>query len=112
MLHDQAAQLLRGGIFDLHGEAGTCALFNVSVLHTATTRPTQRERKSVQIYYGHRDRPYLANDSAVPVHLWRDNLNQETRGFYGVLNERTRVFMHAFSPDDEAAINPAELTAK
>ncbi|SVE42693.1 uncharacterized protein METZ01_LOCUS495547, partial [marine metagenome] len=103
VLDDQAAQLLRGGIFDLHGEAGTCALFNVAVLHTPTTRPTQRERKTVQIYYGHRDRPYLANDSAVPVQLWRDNPDPETRGFYGVLNERTRVFMHAFSPEDESA---------
>ena len=40
LLMDQQAQLARGGIYDLHGPAGTCALFNVAALHTATTRPT------------------------------------------------------------------------
>ena len=57
---DEAAQLARGGVHDLHGPAGTCALFNVSVLHTATTRPTQQIRKTAQIYYGHRHRAPLA----------------------------------------------------
>ena len=55
ILEDQHAQLARGGVYDLHGPAGTCALFNVAALHTATTRPTRCERKTVQIYYGHRE---------------------------------------------------------
>jgi ectoine hydroxylase-related dioxygenase (phytanoyl-CoA dioxygenase family) len=96
ILENQQEQLARGGVYDLHGPAGTCALFNVSVLHTATTRPTKAIRKTVQIYYGHRDRPYLANDSGIPATLWRDNSDEETRSFYGVLNERTRTFMAAF----------------
>ncbi len=96
ILKDRQEQLARGGVYDLHGPAGTCALFNVSVLHTATTRPTQAIRKTVQIYYGHRQRPYLANDSAIPATLWRDHPDAETRGFYGVLNQRTRTLMAAF----------------
>ena len=96
VLREVEQQLARGGVHDLHGPAGTCALFNVSVLHTATTRPTQAVRKSVQIYYGHRDRAPLANDSAMPATLWRDHPDEETRGFYGVLNARTRVLMEAF----------------
>ena len=44
VLEDKEAQLKRGGEYHLHGPAGTCALFNVAVLHTATTRPTQAER--------------------------------------------------------------------
>ena len=96
VLKDQEAQLARGGVYDLHGPAGTCALFNVAALHTATTRPTTSERKTVQIYYGHRDRAPLANDSGIPATLWRDHPDDETRAFYGVLNQRTKLYMAAF----------------
>lgn len=98
ILKDNGAQVERGGVYDLHGPAGTVALFNVAVLHTATTRPTRQTRKTVQIYYGHRDRPPLANDSSIPAAFWRDHSDPETRGFYGVLNERTRLYMAAFPP--------------
>lgn len=96
VLEDDAQQLERGGEYHLHGPAGTCALFNVSLLHTATTRPTRAVRKTAQIYYGHRDRPYLANDSAIPATFWRDHPDPATRSFYGVLNDRTRLFMAAY----------------
>ncbi len=96
VLEDNDSQLKRGGVYDLHGPAGTCALFNVAVLHTATTRPTNATRKTVQVYYGHRNRPPLANDSGIPATLWREHKDEETRDFYGVLNERTRVYMAAF----------------
>ena len=95
-LKDIEAQLRRGGKHDLFGPAGTCALFNVALAHTATTRPTKSIRKSVQIYYGHRNRAPLANDSAMPATFWRDSEDAETRGFYGLLNERTRILMRAF----------------
>ena len=97
VLADASTQLQRG-VYDLHGPAGTCALCNAAILHTATTRPTRVERKTVQIYYGHRHRPPLANDSAIPATLWRDHPDEETRGFYGVLNERTRLLASAY-PD-------------
>lgn len=96
VLRDPKEQVARGGIVDCLGPAGTCFLFNVAVLHTATTRPTTRQRKSVQIYYGHRHRAPLANDSAIPATFWRDSQDEETRGFYGVINDRTRLFRDAF----------------
>lgn len=96
VLQDEEAQLARGGVHDLLGPAGTCALFNVAVLHTATTRPTRAERKTVQIYYGHRGRAPLANDSCIPATLWRDHADPETRAFYGVLNRRTKLYLAAF----------------
>ena len=95
LLNDEK-QLAHGGIYDLHGPAGTCALFNVAALHTATTRPTRAERKTVQIYYGHRERAPLANDSCIPATLWRDHADPETRAFYGVLNRRTELYLAAF----------------
>ena len=93
---DQGEQIARGGEYHLHGPAGTCALFNVAVLHTPTTRSTTAERRTVQIYYGHRDRAPLANDSSIPSAFWRDSADGEKRGFYGVLNERTKKYMAAF----------------
>lgn len=102
ILEEKESQLARGGVLDLHGPAGTCALFNVAVLHTATTRPTVSERKTVQIYYGHRNRPPLSNDSGIPATLWRDGEDEETRAFYGVLNERTRLYAAAFGGEGRA----------
>ena len=99
-LKNMEAQLERGGKHDICGPAGTCALFNVALAHTATTRPTEAVRKSVQIYYGHRNRAPLANDSAIPATFWRDHPDPETRGFYGLLNERTRILNRAFGASE------------
>ena len=87
------AQLEAGGIHNLYGQAGTAILFNFSVLHTATVRVTKSERKTAQIYYGHRNRPYMANDSLIPVDFWRDHPDEEVRAFYGVLNDKTRKYL-------------------
>jgi hypothetical protein len=100
-MEDREAQLERGGVVDIHGPAGTVCLFNVSVLHTATTRPTQADRKTVQTYYGHRQRPYLANDSIIPPRFSQYDPDPETRAFYGNLNEVTRLYMRGFGIDTE-----------
>tara|TARA_B100001013_G_scaffold308439_1_gene212394 strand:- start:15 stop:395 length:381 start_codon:yes stop_codon:yes gene_type:complete len=63
---DRGSQLQRGGMVDLYGSAGTCVLFNVAVLHTATTRPTTAARKSIQVYYGHTNRPHLSEITYIP----------------------------------------------
>ena len=102
ILEDTAKQLERGGGVDLHGPAGTVCLFNVSVLHTATTRPTQSERLSVQVYYGHRARAYLADDSVIPPMSWKDHPDSEVRAFYGNINEITRIYLRAFGMDEPA----------
>ena len=90
---DTEPQLERGGVHDLHGEAGTAILFNVAVLHTATVRVTQHERKTVQVYYGHRHHQFLSNDSLIPVDFWHNHSDPETRAFYGVLNDKTRRYI-------------------
>jgi ectoine hydroxylase-related dioxygenase (phytanoyl-CoA dioxygenase family) len=101
VIENEKEQLARHGQVHFHGLAGSCMLFNASVQHSATTRPTQAVRRTVQIYYGHRDRPYLANDSAIPATLWRDHHDSETRAFYGVLNDRTRIFLAAYPERSE-----------
>tara|TARA_B100001123_G_C15256053_1_gene1004692 strand:- start:529 stop:1284 length:756 start_codon:yes stop_codon:yes gene_type:complete len=96
VLEDNEAQLKRGGIVDIHGPAGTVCLFNVAVLHTATTRPTESERKTTQTYYGHRDRKFLANDSIIPPRLWKHDPDPETRAFYSNLNDVSKLYNEAF----------------
>ena len=92
-------QLQRSPATHLHGPAGTCAIFNVALFHTATTRRTEADRKTVQIYYGHRDRAPLANDSGIPTRLSEHPHDEPTRSFYGNINERTRLFMRAYGAD-------------
>ncbi len=89
-------QLARDGAIDIHGPAGTVCLFNVAVLHTATVRRTEKERRTVQIYYGHRERRFLADDSVIPARFWKGHRDAEVRAFYGNLNGITRAYMEAF----------------
>ena len=103
VLKEPEDQLARGGIVDIEGPAGAVCLFNVSVLHTATTRTTSQERKTLQIYYGHRDRAPLANDSVIPPRFWKHDPDPETRAFYGNLNEVTRIYMESFGVEDTTA---------
>lgn len=102
---DAKAQVARNGIVDLHGPAGSAALFNVAVLHTATVRSTIAERKSVQIYYGHSRRPFLSEDSVMPPAFWRDHEDAEVRAFYGVLNGKTQEFLNRTSGRDDIPQN-------
>ena len=95
-------QLERGGCFDVHGPAGTVCLFNVAVLHRATVRKTGKERKSIQVYYGHRDRPYLADDSLIPPMFFNHHPDPEVRAFYGNFNDITRLYMRAFGIEESA----------
>lgn len=101
VLEDREAQLERGGIVDIYGPAGSVCLFNVAVLHSATTRPTEAERKTVQTYYGHRDRKFLANDSIIPPRLWKHDPDPETRAFYGNLNDVSRLYNNAFGIEEK-----------
>ncbi len=98
-LLDKDAQLERAGSHEVYGPAGTAALWNSSMWHGLTVKPTQRERKTVQIIYGHRDRPYMSQQSIIPATLWRDDPDPEVRAFYGNLNDRTRIYMAAAGVD-------------
>lgn len=93
---DAEAQLAARGSVDISGPAGTVALFNLSVLHTATVRPTKHERKTLQTYYGHRGGPVLSHYSTLPARLWRDHPDPEVRALYGNLNEKSRLYAEAF----------------
>ena len=94
---EPASQLQRGGLIDFYGPAGTGVLFNVAVLHTATVRSTNTERKSVQIYYGHIDRPHLSEVTYIPHVFWRDHPEPEVRAFYSILNRKTEIYWRKFS---------------
>jgi hypothetical protein len=100
-------QLMRGGSRDLYGCAGTAILFNVCRLHTVTVRPTQCERKSAQIYYGHRHRKYLSEQSYIPAGLWRDHPDGEVRGFYSVINDKTQTYLERTAGRDEVPVDKA-----
>jgi hypothetical protein len=108
LIQDNPAQLERGGCHDIHGPAGTVCLFNVSVLHTATTRPTQADRKTLQIYYGHLGGAPLANDSVIPAAFWKDHPDADVRAMYGNLNEVTRLYARAFGINDDAGSHIAQ----
>ena len=84
------------GKVHLHGPAGTVVLFNLSVLHAATVRITPHERKTVQIYYGHRGGPVLSDCTMIPARLWRDHPDPEVRGFYGMMTSRTQQYAEGF----------------
>jgi len=89
-------QLERSGSVDIYGPAGTVALFNLSVMHTATVRPTMKERKTVQTYYGFQSGPSLSHHTTIPARLWRDHPDPEVRAFYGNLNDKSRLYAAAF----------------
>lgn len=91
-----AEQLARGGVYDLEGPAGTAAFFNLSALHAATVRPCTRGRKSVQVYYGHRE--YQSGDKGT-VEGWLLKLRSGHSNSGGVVTPP----LHGSSSDLEAA---------
>ena len=90
-------------------EAGTAIVFNFSVLHTATVRTTNSERKTVQVYYGHRNQPHMANDSLIPVGFWKNHPDEEVRNFYGVLNDKTRKYLETGGDDEKSLDQAAQI---
>jgi hypothetical protein len=87
---DTPAQLAQGGSLPFRGRAGSGILFNAATLHGATLAQTERERRILQVYYGHPDRPSLSQVSLMPPRLWRDDPDPEVRRFYGKLNRYTQ----------------------
>lgn len=87
---DTGVQVERRGSVPFYGTAGSAILFNAATLHGATFRKTERERRILQIYYGHESRPPLAEVTLMPPRLWRDDPDPTIRRFYGKLNGYTR----------------------
>lgn len=86
---DTPAQLAQGGSIPFRGKAGSGILFNAATLHGATIAQTERERRILQVYYGHESRPSLSQVSLMPPRLWRDSPDLEVRRFYSKLNRYT-----------------------
>ncbi len=84
------AQLAHGGSLPFYGKAGSGILFNAATLHGATVAQTEKERRILQIYYGHEGRPSLAEVTLMPPRLWKDDPDPEIRRFYGKLNRYTQ----------------------
>ena len=89
-------QLARRGKVDLHGPAGTAVLFNLSVLHAAHIRPTTKQRKTIQTYYGLQAGPILSQYTVIPTSLWRDHPKPDVRMFYSLLNDKSKRFNAAY----------------
>ena len=85
--------LERGGILDFHGKAGSGILFNAATLHGVTLRETNKVRRTIQVYFGHPDRPPLSDVTLMPPRLWRDHDDPEIRRFYGKFNRYSRVML-------------------
>ena len=66
---------------EVHGRAGTAILFSASALHAGTIRADGGERKTVQVYFCHRERALGGDlDLKIPEALLRDT---EARLLYG-----------------------------
>jgi hypothetical protein len=100
IINDKTRHIERGGILHFYGKAGSAILFNAATVHGVTTRKTNRVRRTVQVYYGHPNRPSLSEVSAIPPRLWRDHVDPETRRFYGKLNRYTKVLMQGMGIAD------------
>ena len=87
---DTPAQLAQGGSLPFRGRAGSGILFNAATLHGATLAQTTRERRILQVYYGHPNRSSLSQVTLMPPRLWRDDPDPEVRRFYGKLNRYTQ----------------------
>lgn len=100
ILNDKAAHLERGGILNFYGKAGSAILFNAATVHGVTLRKTNKTRRTVQVYYGHPNRPSLSEVSLIPPRLWRDHADPEIRRFYGKFNRYNKVMQQGLGLAD------------
>ncbi|MEM7029726.1 MAG: phytanoyl-CoA dioxygenase family protein [Chloroflexota bacterium] len=96
VLMDAEAQLTQSGLFHFYGKAGTAILFNSAILHGVTLRKTGKIRRTIQLYYGHPNRPSLSDLSLKPPRLWRDHPDADIRHLYGKMNRFTNVVLRNF----------------
>ncbi len=80
----------------LYGRAGTAILFNAGSVHAGVVRRTQRERRTVHIYYGHRSQPPLSNHTVFPQRLLEAE-DEKARLFYSRPNLITQLICDNFS---------------
>lgn len=93
-IDDPARQVAERGTVYLHARAGSAVFFNCAAVHGLTRRDTDRQRRILQIYYGHADRPELSQVSVVPPRLWRDHPDPDVRRRFAKHNALSRA-VHA-----------------
>jgi hypothetical protein len=79
--------------FEFVGAPGSAILFNASAIHGAQGAPGGRGRRSLHIYYGHKDRPCSSESTIVPERLLRSLGPRERRLF----EKRNRLSALIFS---------------
>jgi ectoine hydroxylase-related dioxygenase (phytanoyl-CoA dioxygenase family) len=78
------------GSVPLYGKAGTAILFNAATCHAAVVRTAKTQRRTIHIYYGHRDKPPLGNHTIFPARLHK-SADEATKRFYSRPNTITRL---------------------
>ena len=78
------------GAIGLYGAAGTAILFNAGSCHSGMLRQTDRQRRTIHIYYGHRSQPALSNHTIFPRRLV-DAEDKATRKLFGRPNAITEL---------------------
>ena len=73
--------VLRGEAIDCIGPSGTAVLMNTGSAHAGTARHTDRQRRTVHVYYGHEDRPPLSVHTTFPSRLLL-GADAETQRFF------------------------------
>ena len=73
--------VLRGEAIDCIGPSGTAVLMNTGSAHAGTARHTDRQRRTIHVYYGHEDRPPLSVHTTFPSRLLL-GADAETQRFF------------------------------
>ena len=80
---------------EIYGPAGTAILFNAGSGHAGVVRRTEKGRRTIHIYYGHRSQPALSNHTIVPRRLLEGG-DEASRAFYGRPNLATELVRDNF----------------
>jgi ectoine hydroxylase-related dioxygenase (phytanoyl-CoA dioxygenase family) len=80
------------GAHDLLGPAGTAVLFNAGSCHAGRLRRTDRERRTVHIYYGPGSQPPMSNHTPTPRRLV-EHEDPEARRLFRRPNDLTRAML-------------------
>jgi len=75
---------------EVYGKAGTAILFNAASCHAGVVKRSERERRTVHIYYGHRSQPILSNHTLCPRRLL-ESADSGERAFYSRPNLMTQL---------------------
>lgn len=79
----------------LHGKAGTAILFNAGSCHDVIYRRSDRERRTIHIYFGHHTQKPLSNHTVFPKRLIHAK-DVETSRLFSHPNRITQLVQNSF----------------